>query len=117
MLLKQKGFCSETAVQTERIIGILKDLIKLFDKTAEVKSDNAPNEPTAEDIEDNEKRKNFEREIYKSQSIIRELQLMDDLVQLIDFQVLVDVSMSDLRIICRFVFFNCTQPSPQALSH
>ena len=40
-----------------------------------------------EDIENNEKMKSIEREIYKSQSIIRELQLMDDLVQLVDFQV------------------------------
>ena len=104
-LLKQKGFCSETAVQTERIIGILKDLIKLFDKSTEVKSDNASDETTAEDIEDNEKRKHVEREVYKSQSIIRELQLMDDLVQLVDFQVLVDVSVCDLRHICWFCFF------------
>ena len=88
MLLKQKGFCPETAVQTERIIKILRNLMSIFDKSAKVKSNDNGGEAMTEDIENSEKMKRIEREIYKSQSIIRELQLMDDLVQLVDFQVI-----------------------------
>ena len=96
ILIKEHGFSSYTAVQTQRIIGILKDLIKLFEKSSSPSSNaNISDNKTGgikvgeqeddDDMEDRERSKSNQIDIYKSQTIIRELQLMDNLVELVDF--------------------------------
>ena len=95
-LIKEHGFSSYTAVQTQRIIGILKGLIKLFEKSSSPSSNaNISDGKTGgimvgeqeddHDMEDRERSKSNHHDIYKSQTIIRELQLMDNLVELVDF--------------------------------
>ena len=97
LLIKESGFCSHTAVQTERIIHILQDLMKIFDKATLLKQldksglgksrDSAGTKASNDDVHMATRLnlKAVEQEIHKSQSVIRELQLMDNLVELVDF--------------------------------
>ena len=89
VLIKELGFCSETAVQTERIIQILKVLMKLFDRTTLSTPEDSAGAKQDDEGDDEIRRrtasKRIEREIYQSQAIVRELQLMDNLVELVDF--------------------------------
>jgi hypothetical protein len=96
LLIKESGFCPHTAVQTERIISILQDLMKIFNKAILLEklyksslgksTDSAGTKPFDDaHMATRENLKVVEREIYKSQSVIRELQLMDNLMELVDF--------------------------------
>jgi hypothetical protein len=85
-LIKRAGFTSATAVKTEEIIKTLKDFVKIFDHIYKIQPGGTEaSSGLNEQNQDGEINK-LKREIFTSQSIVRELQLMDNLVELVDFR-------------------------------
>lgn len=85
-LIKKAGFTSATAVKTEEIIKTLKDFVKIFDHIYKIQPGGTEASSGLNEQKQDGEINKFKREIFTSQSIVRELQLMDNLVELVDFR-------------------------------
>ena len=88
LLIREKGFCLETDVETLRIIQILREFMKMLTTAGgnEILETDAVKHVQGTDPLSRSRHMREMREIHNRQSVIRELQLMDNLVELIDFQ-------------------------------